>query len=141
MAVEFLIDSSAIWRIEREPDTDILWADSIDTGEVGSCAAQRVEFRRSARSRREFDSYNRMFDDLYPDVPVPKSAWRWIEAAQYTLAGVGVVGALSPVDLMICATASARGLTVVHDDQGFETAARYLGELDVLRVGDGPNEL
>ena len=34
------------------------------------------------------------FRDLYPDVPVPKSVWRWIDSAQHRLVGVGGVRAL-----------------------------------------------
>jgi hypothetical protein len=31
-----------------------------------------------------------MFVDLFPDVPVPKAAWSWIDTAQYRLAQRGL---------------------------------------------------
>lgn len=67
---------------------------------------------------------SRMFGDVYPDVPVPKSVWRWIDSAQHRLARAGAVGALSVVDLLICDTAAARGLVVLHDDADYELAER-----------------
>ena len=78
---------------------------------------------------------NQTFRDLYPDVPVPKSVWRWIEAAQYRLAAAGVVRALSVVDLLVCATATDRGLTVLHDDADYALAQRHL-TVATQRVAD-----
>ena len=80
---------------------------------------------------------NRMFADLYPDVPVPKSVWRWIDAAQHRLAGAGAARALSVVDLLICATAAATGLVVLHDDADYELATHHLPDVDVRRVVSG----
>jgi predicted nucleic acid-binding protein len=77
---------------------------------------------------------NQMFRDIYPDVPVPKSVWQWIDSAQHRLAGAGAVRALSAVDLLICATASARGLVVLHDDADYELAARHLRDVRARRV-------
>ncbi len=77
---------------------------------------------------------NQMFHDIYPDVPVPKSVWRWIDAAQHQLAAAGVVRALSVVDLLICGTAAAKGLIVLHDDADYETAERHLPDVRARRV-------
>ena len=77
---------------------------------------------------------NEMFRDVYPDVPVPKSVWRWIDSAQRRLAGAGAVHALSVVDLLICGTAAARGLIVIHDDVDYELAERHLPDVRARRV-------
>lgn len=77
---------------------------------------------------------SRMFGDVYPDVPVPKSVWRWIDSAQHRLARAGAVGALSVVGLLICDTAAARGLVVLHDDADYELAERHLPDIRVRRV-------
>jgi predicted nucleic acid-binding protein len=78
----------------------------LSAGVVGSCFPQRVEFRRSARNSDEYDQMTQMFGDLYPDAPLPKTAWRWTESAQYRLLRHGPHRALSAVDLLICATAA-----------------------------------
>jgi predicted nucleic acid-binding protein len=104
--IYFLVDSSAVWRLQRQPELTEAWNSSVLSRAVGSCEPQRSQFRRSARNVNEFDQMNQMFRDVYPDVPVPKSVWRWIDSAQHRLAGAGAVRALSLVDLLICATAA-----------------------------------
>lgn len=79
---------------------------------------------------------DQMFGAVYPDVPVPKSVWRWVDSAQHKLAGVGAVRALSVVDLLVCATAAARGLVVLHDDADYELAASHLLDVSARRIVD-----
>jgi predicted nucleic acid-binding protein len=132
--IYFLVDSSALWRLQRQPEMTEAWNSSLRRGAVGSCEPQRAEFRRSARNADEFDQMNEAFRDVYPDVPVPKSVWRWIDSAQHRLAGVGAVRSLSVVDLLICGTAAARGLVVLHDDADYELAERHLSDVRARRV-------
>jgi predicted nucleic acid-binding protein len=80
---------------------------------------------------------NDMFRDVYPDVPVPKSVWQWVDSAQHRLAVAGAVRALSVVDLLICGTAAARGLIVLHDDADYELAQRHLPDVSARRVVTG----
>ncbi|BDB39667.1 MULTISPECIES: PIN domain-containing protein [Mycobacterium] len=135
--IRFLADSSAIWRIQRQPELTEAWTAALLSGAIGSCEPQRAEFRRSARNVDEFDQMNQAFRDLCPDVPVPKSVWRWIESAQYRLASAGVVRALSVADLLVCATAAERGLVVLHDDADYELAVRHLPNVAAQRVIKG----
>jgi predicted nucleic acid-binding protein len=132
--ISFLVDSTAVWRLQRQPELTHAWDSSLVSGAVGSCEPQRAEFRRSARNADEFDQMNQMFRDIYPDVPVPKSVWRWIDSAQHRLAGAGAVRALSVVDLLVCGTAAARGLVVLHDDADYELAGRHLPDVRARRV-------
>jgi predicted nucleic acid-binding protein len=132
--IQFLVDSSAVWRLQRQPELTEVWNGTVVSGAVGSCEPQRAEFRRSARNAEEFDQMNRMFGDVYPDVPVPKSVWRWIDSAQHRLAGIGAARGLSVVDLLVCGTAAARGLVVLHDDADYDLAERHLPDVTVRRV-------
>lgn len=136
--IRYLIDSSGLWRVLREPVVGQAWAQVIDEGAVGSCHPQRAEFRRSARNIAEYDQLSEMFAQLYPDVAMPKSVWSWIETAQYRLVRGGALRALAPVDLLICATAALHGLVVLHDDKDFATAARHLPEVAERSVRDLP---
>jgi predicted nucleic acid-binding protein len=122
--------------MQRQQDLAEVWMDAIVSGAVGSCEPQRAEFRRSARNADEFDQMNQMFLDVYPDVPVAKSVWRWIDSAQHRLAIAGAVRALSVVDLLVCGTAAVNGLVVLHDDADYELAARHLPEVEARRVVD-----
>lgn len=132
--IYFLVDSSAFWRLQRQPELTEAWNSPLVSGAVGSCEPQRAELRRSARNADEFDQINQTFRDVYPDVPVPKSVWRWIDSAQRRLAGAGAVRALSVVDLLVCATAAAKGLVVLHDDADYELAERHLPDVRARRV-------
>ncbi|TSE00432.1 PIN domain nuclease [Skermania sp. ID1734] len=132
--IHFLVDSSAVWRLQRQPDLTQSWDSTLVSGAIGSCEPQRAEFRRSARNVDEFDQMNRTFRDLYPDVPVPKSVWRWIDSAQHRLAALGAARALSVVDLLICRTAAAQDLVVLHDHANYELAERLLPDVRAWRV-------
>lgn len=127
--IRYLIDSSGLWGLSREVNLRAAWSDAVAAGTVGSCHPQRAEFRRSARGLDEYEVMTDMFETLYPDVPVPKTAWSWVESAQYRLVRAGVHKAFFTVDLLICATAALNGLTVLHDDKDFRTAARFVTDL------------
>lgn len=127
--LRYLVDSTAVWRLQRDASLAEAWAHETDEGNIGSCHPQRTEFRRSARNLDEYDAMTDMFGDLYPDVPVPKTAWTWIETAQYRLAQRGRHHSLSVVDWLICATAAHHGLVVLHDDKDFTAAAELLPDV------------
>jgi predicted nucleic acid-binding protein len=132
--MHYLADSSALWRVLRDPAVRIGWSDVISGHAIGSCQPQRTEFRRSARNLDEYEQMTAMFVDLYPDVPVPKAAWQWVESAQYRLLRAGAHRALSCVDLLVCACAAIRGLVILHDDNDFVAAAQHLPDLAERRI-------
>lgn len=136
--IRYLVDSSAVWRVLRDPSIRAGWAEMISDHAIGSCQPQRTEFRRSARNLDEYEQMTAMFVDLYPDVTVPNTAWQWVESAQYRLLRAGAHRALSCVDLLVCACAAIRGLVVLHDDNDFVTAARHLPDLAERRVQTHP---
>jgi predicted nucleic acid-binding protein len=136
--IHFLIDSSALWRMLRDPGVRAAWSDVVTDHGIGSCQPQRVEFRRSARNAAEYGRMSMMFTELFPDVPMPKGTWQWVESAQYRLVRAGVLGAFSCVDLLICAVAAQRGLVILHDDNDFVTAAQHLSEVRERRVHQLP---
>jgi predicted nucleic acid-binding protein len=137
--IRYLVDSSALWRLHREPTANRAWKEAVISGTIGSCYPQRIEFRRSAQRRDEFDQMTEMFARLYPDVPVPKSASRWVEATQHRLMSKGHHTAPSPVDLIIAATAAHHGLVVLHDDNDFATIADAVIDFEQRSVYDFPD--
>ena len=137
--IRYLIDSSALWRVMRDDGLRSAWSEVISAGVVASCHPQRAEFRRSARNLDEYEQMTGMFEALYPDVPVPKTAWHWVESAQYRLLRHGAHRAMSVADLLVAATAAHNGLVVLHDDKDFVVAARHVTDLVVRRVRDTPS--
>ncbi|WP_040832830.1 PIN domain-containing protein [Nocardia brevicatena] len=134
----YLIDSSALWRLLRNRAVLDRWRALLAEGVFRSCYPQRSEFLVSARSLKEYSDHCRMFDTLYRDVAVPKSAGQWISGLQYRAAEQGCHQCLSAVDLQVCATAAYHGLVIVHDDADFRTATRLATELEQVNVHDGP---
>ncbi|WP_405004113.1 PIN domain-containing protein [Kitasatospora purpeofusca] len=125
----YLLDTSALVRLLRDPKLQTAWYDAIDAQSIASCCPQRTEFLYSARDGREYDEIAEMFADLYPDVSVPKGAGRWIDTVQRRMALAGQHRSASAVDLMIAATAAHHGLTVLHDDADYRTVARHAPDL------------
>jgi predicted nucleic acid-binding protein len=137
--IRYLLDSSGLWRVMRDPALREAWAEVITAGAVGSCNPQRTEFRRSARNLDEYEQMTAMFEDLYPDAPVPKTVWRWVESAQHRLLRRGAHRAMSVADLLVAATAAHHGLVVLHDDSDFAVAARHVTDLVERRIHDTPS--
>lgn len=130
----YLVDSSALWRIQRDPTVRERWRAAVEAGDLRSCSPQRVEMCRSARSLVEFEEMSSDLVGFYPDVPIPKGVWRWIDAAQHTFARAGVLRAFSVVDLLVCGVAAQHGLEILHDDGDFMTAARHLSDVRQRRI-------
>ncbi|MFI8971285.1 VapC toxin family PIN domain ribonuclease [Nocardia asteroides] len=135
------MDSSALWRILRSGQVHELWRTATIYGDVRACYPQRAEFLSSARDLKEYSELRDMYDDLYREVSVPKSASTWITKVQHLAAKAGCLTCFSAVDLQICATAAHHGLTIVHDDRDFVTATRFAAELREVNVHDGPLNL
>jgi predicted nucleic acid-binding protein len=134
--VIYLIDTSGLIRLLRDTGLQNAWYEAIDAESVASCHPQRAEFLRTARSTSEYDEIAEMFAELYPDVPVPKNAGRWISSVQYSMARAGEHRGAGPVDLIIAATAAHHGLTVLHDDADYRTVARHAPDLTEHNVND-----
>lgn len=136
----YLLDSSALWRMLRDPQLHDRWRHTVVDGDVRSCYPQRAEFLRSARNLKEYEAYRGMFDELYPDAAVPKTAASWIGGLQWRAAERGAHQALSAVDLQVCATAAHHDLVVLHDDTDFVTTAHCAVELRQRNVHDAPSD-
>lgn len=132
----YLLDTSGLVRLLRDPKLQEAWYDAVDAEAVGSCYPQRTEFLYTARHRSEYDEITEMFGDLYPDVSVPKNAGRWIASVQHHMVMAGEHRSASAVDLMIAATAAHHDLTVLHDDADYRTVARYASDFSEHNICD-----
>lgn len=132
----YLLDTSGLVRLLKDPSLQNAWYEAIDAESIGSCYPQRAEFLYSARNASEYEEITEMFSDLYPDVSVPKNAGRWIATVQRQLARAGQHRSASAVDLIIAATAAHHGLTILHDDADYRTVARHTSDLTEHNVHD-----
>jgi predicted nucleic acid-binding protein len=134
--VIYLLDTSGIVRLLKDPGLQDAWYEAIDAESIGSCYPQRTEFLYSARNASEYEEITEMFSDLYPDVSVPKNAGRWIAAVQRQMARAGQHRSASAVDLIIAATAAHHGLAILHDDADYRTVARHTSDLTEHNIHD-----
>jgi predicted nucleic acid-binding protein len=134
--VIYLLDTSGLVRLLKDPGLQDAWYEAIDAESIGSCYPQRTEFLYSARNAAEYEEITEMFSDLYPDVSVPKNAGRWIATVQRQMARASQHRSASAVDLIIAATAAHHGLTILHDDVDYRTVAGHASDLTEHNVHD-----
>jgi predicted nucleic acid-binding protein len=134
--VIYLLDTSGLVRLLRDPKLQQAWYDAIDAEVIGSCYPQRAEFLYSARDAAEYDEITEMLSDLYPDVAVPKTAEHWVSSVQYQMARTGHHRSASAAGLIIAATAAHHGLTVLHDDADYRTVARHAPDMAEHNIHD-----
>ncbi|MFB9674924.1 PIN domain nuclease [Streptosporangium vulgare] len=127
--ISYLADTSALWHLFRTPETQEAWADRIASGALSICEPTRTEFLHSATGPAHRDELEAELNALCRLAAVPKSAWRWVENAQYKLTQKGRHRSAGPIDLPLCATAVHHGLTVLHVDQDFVTVSAVMTEV------------
>ncbi|WP_327108377.1 PIN domain nuclease [Nonomuraea glycinis] len=126
----YLIDTSALWHLLRNPEVIEAWGDRLTTQPVRMCEPTRTEFLYSATGPAHRDELAAELDALCQLAPVPKAAWRWVENAQYKLTQRGQHRSAGVIDLLVCATAVHHGLTVLHVDDDFAAVAKIMPEVE-----------
>jgi predicted nucleic acid-binding protein len=125
----YLLDTSAIWQLFRDPKVFDAWENERNTGALHVCEATRAEFLYSARGPVDRDELAGDLDALCDLAPVPKAAWRWVETAQYKLTQRGRHRSAGRIDLLLCVTAVHHDMTVLHVDNDFATVGTVLTEV------------
>jgi len=118
----YLLDTSAVARM-RHPEVGARLAPLIEAGLVATTAALDAEALCGARNPVE---YEQLWVDrrvAYEYLPTEDEHWQAALQAQRELARHGRHRAVGMPDLLTAVLASAYGLTVVHYDADFETAA------------------
>lgn len=130
----YLIDTSAIWHLYRNPPALKRWDEIINAGLIRLCPSTRIEFLRSAESSFHRDEMAERLDILFPSIAMPKKAWEWSENAQYKLTQKGQHRAPGAMDLLLCAAAVHHNMIVLHVDNDFKTVASVLPEVQQLDI-------
>ncbi|MEV6322520.1 PIN domain-containing protein [Nocardia sp. NPDC051787] len=127
--IGYLLDTTAIWYLLRNPDAADHWREPARAGALRICEPTRAEFLFSAAGPANRDEMTDALDELCGLAAVPKSVWRWVDAAQYKLTQRGQHRSAGVIDLVVCATAVHHGLTVLHTDNDFTAVAGVIAEL------------
>ena len=107
----------------RHPEVAERLAPLIEAGLVATTAALDAEALYSARSPVEYEQLWADRRVAYEYLPTEDEHWQAALQAQRELARQGRHRAVGMPDLLTAVLAAAHGLTVVHYDADFETAA------------------
>lgn len=128
--ITFLLDASALWHLFRTPGALGKWEGYVAEGAFRICEPTRTEFLYSATGPAHRDELADDIDALCATAPVPKTAWRWVDNAQYKLTQLGQHRSAGTIDLLVCATAVHHGHTVLHVDNDFAAVASVVKEVE-----------
>ena len=121
----FLIDTSAAARMRVAAVADRL-EPLITGGLVATCAGLDAEALYSTRSPAEYEQVRADRREAYEYLPTDDGHWRRAFDAQRLLARTGRHRAVRIIDLLTAVLAAEHGVTIVHYDADFETAAEVL---------------
>ncbi|MEU6240440.1 PIN domain nuclease [Streptomyces sp. NPDC047024] len=126
-AAQFLIDTSALVRIIRQPALS-RWVKPLEEGLVARCPVTEIEFLYSAKNAGHRERLVADLDALFGWTPLDDRAVTRAWAVQEELTAKGQHRSAGAVDLLVAATAELQGLTVLHYDNDFETIASVTGQ-------------
>ncbi|MFJ4003263.1 PIN domain nuclease [Streptomyces sp. NPDC090023] len=126
-AAVYLIDTSALVRIVREPVRSH-WTNPLKEGLIARCPITEIEFLYSARNSEDREQLVEDLDALFGWTPLDDRALTRAWAVQQELTAKGTHRSAGAVDLLVAATAELQGLTVLHYDNDFETIASVTGQ-------------
>ena len=138
MAVTYLLDTSAYWRIQRDEGVRKSWAREIVQGAVALTEPTRHEILYSARNGSERLEMAATLDGLFPRAAFSTGLWEWIDAVQQQLAERSRRGA-GVIDLMLAAVAVRDDLIILNDDKDFAAVASVIPEVKQVRVLQSPD--
>jgi predicted nucleic acid-binding protein len=122
-----LADTSAIFRIQRDPDVQERWSRHLSSGLVAVCPVVELEMLRAAGGQRSRTKAAMLLRRAYGWVPMPDDVFEQAEDLQNTLAAQSAHQGPSAVDLLVAVTAHSHGLKVLHYDRDYETIAKAAG--------------
>lgn len=138
MAVVYLLDSSAYWRIQRNEAARKTWMREIIEGAIALTEPTRAEILYSARNGSERMEMAATLDTVFPGVTFTADLWDWVDSAQQRLAERGQRCA-GVIDVMLAAVAMRHDLIILNDDKDFAAVASVIPEVKQVRVLQSPD--
>ncbi|HET6531124.1 MAG TPA: PIN domain nuclease [Actinoplanes sp.] len=127
-ATGYLVDTSAVARLSRQPKLREVWREQIGAGRLAICSITELEILFSARSPAHRDELRSVLREAYGWVASPDRVFERSLDVQAALTDRGTHRSAGPVDLLVAATAEAHGLTLLHYDADFTTIAEVTGQ-------------
>jgi predicted nucleic acid-binding protein len=125
---DYLIDTSALVRLLRDPDVLARWEPTITAGLVAICPIVELEFLYSARSVADCTHLEQQLRAAFGWVAMPDRIYERAAEIQLELTGRGTHRSAGAVDLLIAATAEYQGLSLLHYDRDFDQVGAVTGQ-------------
>lgn len=129
--VRFLLDTSALVRLLRDPRVRAGWEQQITAGLVAVCPIVELELLYTARSTADRDELVDLLAGAFAWLPMPDRVFAQAAEVQAALTLRGQHRSAGAVDLLVAATAELHALTLVHYDRDFDQIAKATGQLAV----------
>lgn len=126
--IRFLLDTSALARLLRDPAVASRWEHQITAGLVAICPIIELEVLYTARSTSDRDELRDLLDTAFCWVPMPERVFSRAAEIQADLTARGAHRSAGAVDLLVAATADLLALTLVHYDHDFEQVTAVTGQ-------------
>lgn len=126
--VRFLLDTSAVVRLLRNPKVQAGWEQQIVAGLVAVCPIVELELLYSARSAADREEIVDLLASAFTWVPMPERVFTHAADLQAALTMRALHRCAGPVDLLVAATAELHTLTLVHYDHDFDQIAKVTGQ-------------
>ena len=121
--VRYIIDTSALVRILRNPDVRGRWQSQITSGLVAVSPITELEFLYSAQSKSDREQLLDLLSATFAWVGLPDRAMSRAAEVQVAMTAQGTHRSAGVVDLLVAATAELNGLSVLHYDHDFDVIA------------------
>jgi predicted nucleic acid-binding protein len=120
----YLADKSALARLHLPAVREEL-EPLMQRALVGMCGVTELEMLYSARNIQERARMREHLEASLNQVDTPEDIWQQAAEIQEALTEQAQHRSASIPDLIVAATARARGLEILHYDRDFDTIARY----------------
>ncbi|MGL5815916.1 MAG: PIN domain nuclease [Phycicoccus sp.] len=125
---DYLVDTSALVRIIRQPPARSRWQAQVEAGLIAVCPAVELEMLVTARSRTDRDVVGDLLRAAFSWVPMPLRAFERALEVQAELTDRGAHRSAGPMDLLIASTAEDLGLVLLHYDRYFDQVGAVTGQ-------------
>ena len=125
---DYLIDTSALVRLLRDPEVLDRWEQTVTAGLVAVCPLVELEFLYTARSVADRTQLADQLRTVFGWVTMPDRVYERAAETQLDLTARGTHRSAGAVDLLIAATAEYHGLSLLHYDRDFDQVGAVTGQ-------------
>ncbi|MBT8227150.1 MAG: PIN domain nuclease [Dactylosporangium sp.] len=128
MPARFLLDTSALVRLLRDPTVRARWEHQVTAGLVVVCPIVELEVLYTARSKADREELLELLAAAFGWVPMPERVFARAAEVQAALTARGTHRSAGAVDLLVAATAELYALVLVHYDHDFDQITPVTGQ-------------